>query len=175
MVERAAELMDAHPTDELSLAALAKDLGVQTPSLYKHVNGLGQLRSAVTYSAKTELARDLAAATVGLSGPCAARALADAYRDYARRHPALYPLTVRAPEAGDHADEQISAALLGIVHAALGTHRLNETDAVHAVRVFRATVHGFISLESSGAFALPESTDQSFALAVERALGVQTR
>lgn len=179
VVRRAAELMDAHPDQELSLATLAKHLEVQPPSLYKHVRGIKELRRLVMLDAKAALARELMTATAQPKPPAtetganAARALADAYRRYARAHPALYPLTVQAPVPGDVADEEVSAALLGAVTTVLAPHAPSPSDAVHTVRAFRAVVHGFISLEALGAFALPVELERSFALAVDRALGDQ--
>ena len=36
-------------------------------------------------------------------------------------------------------------------------------DTVHAVRQFRALMHGFVTLEAGGGFGLPESVDETFA------------
>jgi hypothetical protein len=39
---------------------------------------------------------------------------------------------------------------------------LTGEDAVHAVRVLRSAMHGFVSLELMGGFGLPLNLDESF-------------
>ena len=44
----------------------------------------------------------------------------------------------------------------------LAAYELEGDDAVDAIRAFRSTLHGFVSLEAQGGFALPTSIDRSF-------------
>ncbi|WP_415803326.1 TetR/AcrR family transcriptional regulator, partial [Isoptericola cucumis] len=78
---------------DLTLAKVAATAGVATPSLYKHVGSLAALRRHVAVVTLEEMAATSAAATVGRSGPDALRALAGAWRDYAREHPGRYAAT----------------------------------------------------------------------------------
>jgi len=39
-------------------------------------------------------------------------------------------------------------------------------EAMHAVRAFRSTVHGFVSLEAAGGFNLPLAKDKSFSILI---------
>lgn len=167
VVERAAELLEQRPGDELTLAAVAESLGVRAPSLYKHVDGLPGLRRGLTLRAKTSLGAALAQATIGRSRADAIRSLALAYRRWAIEHPAQYPLTVPAPVEGDEADRAASAAAVEVITAVLAAYELVGDDAVDATRFFRATVHGFVSLESSGSFKLARDLERSYAALVE--------
>jgi hypothetical protein len=38
---------------------------------------------------------------------------------------------------------------------------------VHAIRIYRSALHGFVSQEASGAFGMPESIDESFRLMID--------
>lgn len=44
----------------------------------------------------------------------------------------------------------------------LAGYGLQETDAIEAIRTLRSGLHGFITLEASGAFGLPIDVDRSF-------------
>lgn len=162
VVEAAATLVDAHGLGPLGLATLARELGVKTPSLYNHVASLDALHRELSLLALRELAADLAAAAVGRSREAALRALASAYRSYARQHPGRYAFSVRAPEADDGEHLAAAAAVLDVVTAALSGYNLTGDDAVDAVRALRAALHGWAGLEAAHGFGMPRDVDESF-------------
>ena len=162
VVVEAERIADEVGLSRLTLAALAESLGVRQPSLYKHIDGMDALQRSIAVRAKAELGDVLGRAAVGKSGDDAIRALATAYRRWALAHPSRYSATVRAPEAGDAADQEASAAVVGVVFDVLAGYDLHGADAVDATRALRSTLHGFIALESSGGFGLPVDIDRSF-------------
>lgn len=164
VVRRAGVLIDAHGLEALTLARVAAELGVATPSLYKHVDGLDDLLARVAAAATAELAARLGAASRGRSGRAALAAVADAYRGFAREHPGTYPLVQRpvTTEAWTAAGADAVAA----VAAALSDYGVEEGD-VHRIRFVRAALHGFVDLERLGGFGLPASVDESFDLLVD--------
>jgi AcrR family transcriptional regulator len=145
----------------VTLVQLARRLGVQVPSLYKHVAGADALQQLISIRAKNELADILTRATVGKAGPDAVAALAGAYREWADAHPGRYATTLRAPDDSDAADVAASSRAIQIVFDALAGYGLVDRDAIDATRVIRATLHGFVTLDAAGAFALPD-LDRSF-------------
>lgn len=163
----AAAIVDAEGTDALTLARVAAALGVASPSLYKHVGGLDDLRRRVTLHASRELGAALAPAAVGRAGPEALRALAAAYRAFALEHPGWYPLAQRAPNPDDAEHQAVAAASLDTLAAALTAYDLTGENAVHAIRLVRATLHGLVDLEREGGFAMPVSLESTYALAIE--------
>jgi AcrR family transcriptional regulator len=163
VVDEAATLADQVGLDNLTLAAVAERLGVRLPSLYKHIAGMPALQRELTIRAKVEMTGVFARATVGKSRGQALRALALAYRDWARQHPGLYAAGVRAPRDDDPEDQEASAAAAEVVFDALAGYELDDATAVDAVRTLRAALHGFIDLEATGAFGLDRPVDQSLA------------
>lgn len=163
----AAALSDERGFDELSLAAVAKRLGVAPPSLYKHVDGLAGLRREVSLLAVTELGDRLQSAAVGLSGPEAVRALFAAYRDYAHGHPGGYTATQRAPDPSDTHASKVYARPVQVIAAVLRGFDIPEDRMVHTIRALRSAVHGFIDLEAQGGFRMPENIDESYEVLVE--------
>lgn len=168
VVDAAAEMIDREGPEALSLAALAQSLGIRTPSLYNHVGGLDDLRGALRLRGLEALEERLGRSAVGLSRGDALRAVAEAYRAFAREHPGLYSLTLRAvghqPEAARDAAaaDAAGARLIGIVLSVLRGYGIEGDDALHATRALRSSLHGFVALEAGGAFGLPLDLDESF-------------
>ena len=161
----AASLADAEGLQELTLARLAERLGVRSPSLYAHVGGLDDLRTRLATRGARELTAALQAAAAGRARTDALEAVADAYRAYAHAHPGAYAAIQRAPAAGSEPDPEYAAAaaeLVGVLVAVLRGYGLRDDDAIHAVRMLRAALHGFVSLEREGGFAIPIDVDESY-------------
>ena len=162
VVREAARLADEVGSDRLTLAALAARLGVALPSLYKHVKGADALAQRLSALATAELATELTAAAAGRAGSDALRAVAAAYRDYARRHPGRYPATQRVPDPADPEHVAAGERAVGAIYAILHGYGITGDAAVDATRTFRSAVHGFVTLEASGGFGLPRDIDCSF-------------
>jgi AcrR family transcriptional regulator len=162
VISEAARLIDERGVEGLSLAVLAGRLGVKVPSLYKHVDGMPALRRAVMLAGKKSFADALADAAVGTSGAEAIAAIALAYRTWALEHPGVYPLTMHAPILVDEQDKATSTTLVDVVYRVLAAYGLEGDDAVDAVRFLRASLHGFVALETSGGFALPVDLERSY-------------
>lgn len=160
VVEEAEFLSDEG--EPFTLVVLARRLGVQVPSLYKHVGGLDDLNRLVATRAKLEFASILERATVGKAGTDAVAAMAYAYRDWAVQHPGRYATTLRAPSPDDVADVAAGARAIQVIFDALAAFGLEGDDAIDATRYTRSTLHGFIALNAAGGFALPD-LDRSFA------------
>jgi AcrR family transcriptional regulator len=160
VVTAAAALADAEGVERLTLASLADRLGIRSPSLYAHVDGLADLRRRLADRGARELAAALGAAAAGRAGPDALAAVADAYRAYGIAHPGSYGALQLAPEVvGSDAAQEV----VDIVAAVLRGYGLDGDDAIHAVRVIRSALHGFVMLETGSGFGMDLDLDESFA------------
>ena len=162
VVTAAAEIADAEGIEAVSLARVAGELGVRSPSLYVHVAGLPALRRELALLGVRELTAAMREAAVGRSGPDALAALSRAYRGYALTHPGRYAASVRAPDPGDEEHARAAAEAVAVLSAVLREWDLDGDDAVHAVRGIRGALHGFVAVERMGGFALDVSVDESF-------------
>ena len=97
VVATAATLSNEQGFAELGLSTVARHLGVAVPSLYKHVDGLADLRREVSIAGVRELTEELRRGTVGKAGPDALHALADRYRTWALANPGRYEAIQTAP------------------------------------------------------------------------------
>lgn len=149
------QLADSGPQG-LSINAIAKELGVSGPALYRYFDGRDALLTELVLDAYDDLAAALDGA-VGAAGRDSRaerlHALARAYRRWAVAQPHRYGLLFGPPLPGydTHAERLVQAArrsmeiLLGVVGDAPDAER-------RAVGVW-ARLHGLVSLEIAGNFA----------------------
>ena len=165
VVDTAASLLQNGGIEALTLHNLAKTLGVQTPSLYNHIDGMPGLLSELRRLNARQLESRLVDAALGRSGSDAMLHLAQAYRGYIKEYPDLYNLTLRASGNETQPDGELVALetrIVQVVLAVLASFGLQGEDALHATRGLRSLVHGFATLEVAGGFGLPLDCDESF-------------
>ncbi len=152
----------------LRLSEVAGRLGVRSPSLYSHIDGLDGLHAALRLRGFEELDRHLSGAAAGKAKREAVVAVCHAVRTMAHEEPALYAATVRTSESDEPAIAEASNRALATVTAVLEGYGLAESEIIHAARYLRASVHGFLALEAAGGFGLPVDVDESFDRLVDR-------
>jgi AcrR family transcriptional regulator len=163
VVNTAAQLAnEAGTADALTLSEVARALDVRTPSLYNHLDGLEGLKREMTLLGVKELARRLRQAAFGKIGRDALLAMADAYRVFAHDQPGIYALTLRAPDPADRELTELGESILQILSLVLASYGLQGEEALHAIRGYRAVLHGFVSLEMVGGYELPLSREDSY-------------
>ncbi|CAN5376595.1 TetR/AcrR family transcriptional regulator [soil metagenome] len=167
VVTAAAPVADAGGFEQFTLAAVAQRLGIALPSLYKHVGGLDDLRRQLAITGMRELGNRLGRAAMGRSGHDALAAVAHAYRAFATDRPGLYAATTRAPSPDDAEHTTVAQDTLDVALAVMRSYGIDGPDAVHAIRIYRSALHGFVTQEAGGAFGMPESIDESFRRLIE--------
>lgn len=169
VVEAALAVIDEQGSDALTLAAVAARTGVATPSLYKHVAGLAELRMLLGVRVLDDMTERFTTAVLGRSRDDAVTALMHAYRRYVTEHPARYAAMPLDP-LHDPALVAAGGKLIGVVLATLRGYGLTDSAAVHATRRLRVVAHGFASLEAGGGFGLPEDLDETYAQLIDTIL-----
>jgi AcrR family transcriptional regulator len=165
VVKAAVDLLNTEGVQALTLGHLAEKLGIQTPSLYNHVDGLPGLQQELAVINARMLADRLGEAAIGKSGWDLFIDVAQAFRKYVKEYPGLYLSTLRASGTRQVQDPNLQREeerALKIALAVMASLGLQGEDAVHAVRAFRSMVHGFATLEVAGGFGLPQDCDESF-------------
>ncbi|WP_079407114.1 TetR/AcrR family transcriptional regulator [Streptomyces sp. 3211] len=164
-----AELADEVGLERLSMAQVARRLGVKDASLYAHVRSLEDLRGRIALLAADEKTLRIAQATAGRAGRDALVAFADAWREYAHEHPGRYAATQTAIRI----DPELAAQAAGprraveLTYGMLRGYGLAEPDLTDAVRLLRSTFHGFVALEAAGGFAHARSPEKSWGRALD--------
>ena len=153
VVAAGAELANEVGFQELTMGLLAQRLGIRTPSLYKHVTDLADLRHRIATQATSELGEAVRDALQGRSGRDALTALLAAVQTYVMAHPGRYAATVGARFTGP--DDPLLAAstrVIDSISAALRGYGISDADMVHAIRTIRSTIHGFAMLQEADGF-----------------------
>jgi AcrR family transcriptional regulator len=153
VIAAAAELADEVGFQQLTMGLLAQRLGIRTPSLYKHVTDLADLKHGVATQAMTEVGEEVRDVLQGRSGRDALTALLGTMRSYAMTHPGRYAAANSTRLTGP--DDPLLAAsgrVIDSISAALRGYGIADADMVHAIRTIRSTIHGFALLQETDGF-----------------------
>ncbi|NHC39035.1 TetR/AcrR family transcriptional regulator [Bacillus sp. MM2020_1] len=161
IIEAAGEIADQHGVQEVTLASLAKKLGIRPPSLYNHFDGLTGLRKKLAIYGIDKLYEVMADAAIGVSGTEAVIAVSQAYVNFARKHPGIYEATLLAPDPEDVDVQRSGAKIVDLSVRVLQAYHLEGEQALHAVRGLRSILHGFSALEQKGGFKMALDLNES--------------
>ena len=161
VITTAVQIVDRQGTAVLTMTKLADELGIRLPSLYAHVRGQLDLRRELWLWAVNDLGDRVGEAVMGRSGEEALLAFATELRDYARRYPGRYELTLNPPQPFDEEAAAVRRRANAPFRAVVRSFGLDGEQAKHAGRALRAAIHGFVGLEASDALAL-DGADDSF-------------
>jgi AcrR family transcriptional regulator len=151
VVAEAAVLADESGLEAVTLSAVARRLGVRTPSLYSHVRDHAALLDGVSTVALADLAARVAEAIAGRAGRPALDGLAGAHRSFARECPGRWQsLQRRAGPVVVGSDA--ARTIVALTDAVLRGYDLPAGERVHATRLLGSTINGYLALERIGSF-----------------------
>ncbi len=165
-------LLEERGVDALTMHDVAAAVGVRAPSLYKRVSGRSDLLRLILENVADELTSALDAAA-GSGDPAAdVRAMAVAYRRFARTNPVAYTLMYapHAPPGAAERSARSSATLLHTVAELAGSQH-----ALLAARTIVAWANGFIMMELAGAFRLGGDIEQAWTFGLDHVLAAVRR
>lgn len=167
IIQTAAELADSEGVDALTLATIARKLNVRPPSLFNHIEGLHSIKKELSLYGVTLLYEKLEEASKDKNENEAIFSIANAYIQFAREHPGIYELSLRAPEPDNQELQSASSRIISLLGSHLSHYDLTEEDKIHAIRALRSILHGFSTLEQKAAFGLPVSIEKTFELMIQ--------
>ena len=159
--------------DALTMAAVAAGVGVRAPSLYKRVDGRGELVRLVLEDVVGELTALLEAQEATGDPGHDLEEVGRAFRQFAHAQPNTYVLLFARLPAASRPDPALYARAAGPVLRATGALAGPE-HALEAARTVVAWAHGFLTMELGGAFQLGGDVDAAFEYglgALVRAIG----
>lgn len=164
VVEAAIACLQQEGEESLGVNRVARELGIQPPSLYNHVTGAGDLRQAVAVEGMRRLMAYLRQEIDGIPGRQEQiHALAHAYRRFAHQQAALYGVIFGT--SLDPGDPQVKPMIddwMSFYDQRLQPFGLEGDAVVHGARFVISSLHGFVRMERSGKFRLEQSRDQSY-------------
>lgn len=170
ILKTAANMADTNGIASVSLKALAEELGIKSPSLYKHISGLDELNKELMLYGWKALEQDIIKASIGKAKDDAIISICWAYRNYVILHPGVYEAmqwyNMYLSEEHLNATEGIISVLFQVLDA----YNLSEEQKVHIVRMLRGFLQGFLTIESHGGYGNPQPIDDTFNFALKTIL-----
>ncbi len=146
---------------------VARELGVQPSALYNHVAGNDSLQCAVALEGWRRLVECFKQQVNEASNEQdVIRRLAYAFRHFVHQNPALHVVMANTKLNPDELEVAVVLqTMMALLSEALQPFGLTGDEAIYAMRMFRATLHGFVELERSGQYGsiLPQSVEENYA------------
>ena len=171
IIEMAANIADEKGLANVTLKVLATELGIKSPSLYKHFSGgLDELNKELMLYGWRSLETEITKAAIGKSKDDAIISICHVYRDFASRHKGLFEAMQWYNMYQSEEHLQATSGTVSILFQVLEAYGLSEEQKVHIVRMLRGFLQGFSTIESHGGYGNPTPLDDTFDFALKTIL-----
>lgn len=167
IIMEAAHMANETGIENLSLKTLAARLGVKSPSLYNHVDGLDDLKRQVMLYGWKEMEDRMIQAVIGVTGYDAVRAMCHAFHKYATENQGVFSAMLWFNQFEDEQTLETASRMTSIFFKITDSLNISQENCCHLVRMFRGFLEGFALLENHHAFGNAQPIEESFHLAVD--------
>jgi AcrR family transcriptional regulator len=150
ILKTSVHLVEHGDADGLSLRAVAAELGVKAPSLYRYFPDKGALEVAVAEEILTVMLGEFRTASATADPAARFRRVVDAYLRFARERFPLYAFVMQNSHPERYGSGAGKAVWNLLLEAASGVS--GQPDDTAAAVATWAFLHGYATLERSGAF-----------------------
>ena len=171
IVEAAARIADIDGISKVNLTVIAKELGIKSPSLYKHFSGgIEELNKELMLYGWHLLECEVTKAAIGKAKDDAIIAICNTYRSFVLQHKGLFEAMqwYNMYQSKEHLEA--TKGTVAILFQVLEAYGLTEEEKVHSVRVLRGFLQGFCSIESHNGYGNPIPLDDTFEFALKTIL-----
>jgi len=162
ILEKAIDIINKRGYNTLSLAMLSSELNVKAPALFKHYRNFDDLKENLTLFGIQSLKQKLQDAVTGKAGEQALFGLCHSYRDFAKTNSGIYQAIQPAYFKKGKEIEQAAVELMTIILNVVKGFDIDSKHYIHALRVIRSSLHGFVVMEIEFGFGMSANIDQSF-------------
>lgn len=152
IADEAIRLIEETGYSKFTMRDLAARLDVKASSLYNHIYGIEEVKSAIGSKASEMLNTAIADAVKGKKRDEAIKAATRVYRTFAKEHPELYETIIGMPsnrKGIPFAECPYSLQPLAVV---LSDYNITEDNAICYFRSLISAIQGFLQMELSGYF-----------------------
>lgn len=167
VVRQAAHMANEIGIENLSLKTLAEQLGVKSPSLYNHVDGLDDLKRQIMLYGWKEMEDKIIQAVIGFTGYDAIRAICYAFHEYARENQGVFSAMLWYNKFENKETSEVTSKMFSVFFKVTKSLHISEDNCSHLVRMFRGFLEGFALLENHHAFGDALPIEDSFQLSVD--------
>lgn len=161
----AAAILEREGPDGLTMRAIAAEMGIKAPSLYKHIADKQELEVALVADGLAQQSRVFEAAVADGGEPILA--IAGAYRRWACSHPHLYTLMNGRPLPRHRLPDGLEDRSMALALQALAGDR-------QRARAAWAFAHGMVTLELADRFPPDADLDRTWLVGITAIADVPT-
>lgn len=166
IISKAVELVNKVGMEHITLKMLADNLGIKSPSLYNHINGLDDLKKQLMIYGWKQTEQRIIHAVIGVSGYDAIKAMCYAFYDYATENPGIFNVMLWYNKFQSDEMENATSELLSIIFKITKSLNLPDKYCFHLIRTFRGFLEGFFLLVNNGSFGHPLPIMASFDISI---------
>ena len=171
IIEAAANMADEKGIANVTLKVLANELGVKSPSLYKHFSGgLDELNKELMLYGWQLLENEITRAAIGKAKDDAIIAICYAYRNFVTQHKGVFEAMQWYNMYQSEEHLQASQGTISILFQVLEAYGVTDEQKVHIGRLLRGFLQGFSTIESHGGFGNPTPLNDTFGFALKTIL-----
>ena len=171
IIEAAANVADEKGIANVTLKVLANELGVKSPSLYKHFSGgLDELNKELMLYGWRLLEGEITRAAVGKSKDDAIRGICYAYRKFVAEHKGVFEAMQWYNMYLSEEHLKASQGTIAVLFQVLDAYGVTDEQKVHIGRMLRGFLQGFSTIESHGGYGNPTPLDETFDFAINTIL-----
>lgn len=166
VITRAAQIVNKIGLEQITLKMLADDLGIKSPSLYNHINGLDDLKKQLMIFGWKQMQEQITQSVIGVTGYDALKAMCYAFYDYATENPGVFNVMLWYNKFKNDEMAEATSGLLSIIFKVVASLKLPEEYGFHLIRTFRGFLEGFSLLVNNGSFGHSLPIRDSFELSL---------
>ncbi len=166
IISRATQMANQMGMENMTLKMLADDLGVKTPSLYNHIDGLEDLKMQLMIYGWKQMEERIIQSVIGISGYDAIKAGCYAFYEYATENPGIFNAMLWYNKSQNAETMEATSGLFSVLFKITSSLNISEENCNHIIRTLRGFLEGFSLLVNNGAFGNPISISDSFELSV---------
>lgn len=147
VVKTASDIVDETGLNKVTLKLVAEALGIQSPSLYNHVESLGNLLREIAHRGMNEMNTKMRAESEGKTGEEAFQAVGLVYFDFMMEHYGVYETIQWSIWHGNEETEHHFGCYKSLVRTMIGACDFKEEYTEEILKLYMGMVHGYSIME----------------------------
>lgn len=167
IIETAAVLSNKVGLDNLSLAMIANELNIKSPSLYNHISSLDSIKEKLMIYGWRQVEAKMIDSAVGVSGYDALKNMCDTFYEYATTNKGVFSAMLWYNKYDDEEKKNTTKRLFDVIFRIMKNLDISDDNINHIIRTLRSFLEGFSLLVNNNAFGNPISIKESFDVSLE--------
>ena len=170
VIKTASDMADRNGLHNVSLKAIAENLGIRTPSLYNHIGSLDELLREIAHSGMRTMNEKMIRAAIGKTGDSALKLVAVEYLNYMIEHPGVYEIIQWASWNGTEETAIIFNDYLSLLKTLICSCGFNPDKTTEILSMVTGMLHGYTTLQLRYAFSNPDKVRKELSEAIDTLL-----